>query len=59
MTDQRLERLEFEICDMQELIQALSAQLTKEVIQGAAFKKEKHRGGIFLSIRKKNKGVIR
>jgi len=53
MTDQRLERLEFEICDMQELIQALSAQLTKEVIQGAAFKKEKHRGGIFLSIRKK------
>jgi hypothetical protein len=33
MTDQRVERLESEVRDIQELLQGLSAQLTKEVIQ--------------------------
>jgi hypothetical protein len=36
MTDQCFEWLESEVRDMQELIQGLSAQLTKEVIQGVS-----------------------
>jgi len=36
MTDQHVERLESEVRNIQEFLQGLSAQLTKEVIQGVS-----------------------